>query len=281
MKKRSLIILLAVPTLLSGCSAFKKFIHPIDWFKTKILKIEDVTIDAQDLAELPDKMKSFTADISFETHRVDYQPSLYGDTLNEYAIFKFKFDDNGDAHYSYQPYTVETHECTKLDLLQEFAMSYPGVTPTDELLNTYINLKYPSAKIEDDGLNYKISYKVLKSIYTNDLFYGLSVDVDEKTIFAALKGLSSTAYYGLKFNSKGKYYEPNNATEFFASIFAQIVNASIDYRLYFKDNLLTKVEGSFTEDNYRTEFVINIYDIGNTTPDERYTYSEGYDIIKK
>lgn len=281
MKKRSLIILLALPTLLSGCSAFKKFIHPIDWFKTKILKIEDVTIDAQDLAELPDKMKSFTADISLETHRVDNQSSPYGDALNEYAIFKFKFDDNGDAHYSYQPYTVKTLECTKLDLIQEFAISYPGVTPTDELLNTYINLKCPSAKIEVDGLNYKISYKVFNSIYTNDLFYGLSIDVDEKTIFAALKGLSSTAYYGLKFNSKGKYYEPNNATEFLTSIFAQIVNASIDYRLYFKDNLLTKVEGSFTEDNYRTEFVINIYDIGNTTPDERYTYSEDIDYIKK
>lgn len=269
MKKRSLIILLALPTLLSGCSAFKKFIHPIDWFKTKILKIEDVTIDAQDLAELPDKMKSFTADILLNS-RLKTSDQLFDDDSNDqHAILKFRYDDNGEARYSFQSYQVRTLEVTKLDLAGSFAFKYPGVAVTDELLRTYISLEIPSAKVETDGLTYKITYNIYDSIYTSGLFDDLSIDVDEKAVFAAVKSLCPAGYYGLKYNLKGKYYEPNNATEFLTLILSKALNMSMDYHLYFEDNLLVKIDGSFTEDDYVTDFVVNIYDIGNTIPDER------------
>lgn len=264
MKKRNLLVILTLPILLTGCSGFKKVIHPIDWFKTQVLHIEDVTIDAQDLAELPGKMKNFTANIHQEFH--SEFSTLFPDTITDF-IFKFNEIDEGEYTYSIQPYEIETTAMSRLEMLELFASKYPNLTPTDELIGEFINETFPDTTVELEGSYYILQHKELGMITNQVEFLDYNFEGADKFFFDCLKTACSTGYFSLHYNSKGKYYEPNVTSKAYMDLCEKVFQTSVDYHLYFKDNLLTKVDATLIYEHSTYEQTFTFYDYGTTTVD--------------
>lgn len=275
MKRKILPILLAFPVLLSGCAGIKKAFHPVDWFKTEVLKIEDTTIDAQDLAEMPSKFKNFSADFHIWTEVPEHITNQTHVGYESYSTYKQTTRENGLRILYEEEFTPNELRISKLDLLQSFSTNYPNVTPSEDLLDAYIRSKYPGSTYVIDDLTYIIKYKTIGNHSTfyeissgafsinPDAFAGQNVvELEFAMIMDSASPVCSVAYPLLHYEKEGKYYSVGGETA--QTIFSHFTGLTLTLKVYFVDNLIRKIEGTVSDDSNLECFTIDVYDIGTT-----------------
>lgn len=269
MKRKILPILLAFPVLLSGCAGIKKAFHPVDWFKTEVLKIEDTTIDAQDCAELPSKFVNFSADIHYW---IDGFNTSFVKESETHFIYCQTTNKNFLRTISQQAYIPRREVVNKLDLIERFSSEYLNVTPTDENIGMFIKMEYQDSTYSESDLNYIIDYREYeqKEIYYEtgipSFFKKNESDEAEQlalpAIFNSIKLVCAYCYPMMKYDKNGKFYLIDS--DLINAVLETTIDMSTVLKVYFIDNLPVRAECTFYGELYNENFTIDFYDIGTT-----------------